>query len=301
MLSKLWAVCKSLSRLFFLKDAYLQAPEADVYQESFIHKDLFNLHTDAPRSMKKIPQLQPALQVWDTRKALQPSGQGCVFSLIKLLNAFEDTPKRHWCSLFAGQQPLCTPHQTQSLGSSLLGAGRCSSCFPLDSSGKGTQHALHSPRSPGSLQEVRLTISVPWAPAANAALQEPPNSNRQHLTITCTRPQLPLFLLSHCYHLPLPLLTHFYFLAYLVSLSASEEWTWMVTNVWVFSSSWLTYVIPSGKVHYFLLWKMLLFQTIKPLYILANLENMHILKWPHISNANHNCLILNIFPFFQLK
>lgn len=120
MLSKLGAVCKSLSKLFFLKDACLQTPEADVCRASSIHKDLFSLCTNAPRpSMKKIPQLQSVLQVWDTRKALQPSGQGCVFSLIKILKAFEDTPKGRWCSHSAGQQPLCTPCRTQSLGSSL--------------------------------------------------------------------------------------------------------------------------------------------------------------------------------------
>lgn len=54
MLSKLGAVCKSLSKLFFLKDACLQTPEADAHRASSIHKDLFSLCTDAPRpSMKK--------------------------------------------------------------------------------------------------------------------------------------------------------------------------------------------------------------------------------------------------------
>lgn len=94
---------------------------------------------------------------------------------------------------------------------------------------------------------------------------------------------------------------------------ASGEWTWMAPSAWVFSSSWLTYVTP-GKVHYFLLWKMLFFQTINLLYILVNLENRHILKWhhieietgpywhrPHISNANQNCLILNIFSILSAK
>lgn len=237
MLSKLWAVCKSLSKLFFLKDACLQTPEADVYGATSIHKDLSSLRTNAPRaSTKKIPQLRSALQVWDTRRTLQPSGHGSVSSPLKLLNAFVDTQKGRWCSHFAGQQPLCTPHRTQSPDSSLgrswqvlqlLSLGLCF-CWQGDTKCSAfPQGACKKPGWPS------LSLGPPAAPAAS---QEPPNSHRQYLTITCKRPQLPpsfSAIASTC----LSFSRHIFNFLCIWSLflyTASGEWTWMVTSIWVF-------------------------------------------------------------------
>lgn len=157
MLSKLGAVCKSLSKLFFLKDACLQTPGADVYRASSIHQDLFSLCTNAPRpSMKNYHNYgQPCKG--EILEKLYSQVDRDVSSLIKLLKAFEDTPKGHWCLPFAGQQPLCTPHQTQSLGSSLCRSWQVLQLLSLGLlfcwQGDTTHSALHQvPREPAGSQ-----------------------------------------------------------------------------------------------------------------------------------------------------
>lgn len=74
----------------------------------------------------------------------------------------------------------------------------------------------------------------------------------------------------------------------------------MITSICIFSSSSLTcYSFWEGTI--FLAWQMLFFQRIKLLFIFANIKNMHILKWLHISNANQNCFILNMFSILSVK